>query len=320
MSPHFSWSLGNPHTGNWISWVLISLLLYIPFCEVIRRHQKQRMIRRYGPLETMTLDEAYAIKSWMSEHEFPKTFSAAIGIVFFKAEGIPSIAKLVAGAAQRSPSSSKGSSKPRPGASTTPGALLGRPGSTATRTAIDRVNYIHSLYRPSGKMSDADLLYVLSLFALEPLRCIQRFEWRGPTPEERCALATLLKALGEELQIPFDRLPSCEAGFRDALHWLEELEAWGVEYGRRNREVSPESVFLAQKQFEAWLGNVPSPLKGVARGLLAALFEPGVRRAMGIKNPSRISVVIVETIVCVRRFVRGYFCSPVALVKGYTHG
>ncbi|KAI0103815.1 hypothetical protein GGR51DRAFT_523464 [Nemania sp. FL0031] len=319
MSSYLTWGFESRHIHTWLSWTLVLLFAYFPLCAVIRKHQRQRITRGHGPLQTMTLDEAYAIKSWMAEHEFPKTFSAAVGIVFFKAEGIPSIAKLVARAAQRS-SSSKGPPKPKPGPSATPAALLGRPGAPERQAAIDRVNYIHSLYQPSGKMSDPDLLYVLSLFALEPLRCIQRFEWRGPTAEERCALATLWRVLGEELRIPFDGLPSCETGFRDALHWLDELEVWGLEYERRNRERSPESVFLAQMKFGAWLGNVPGPCKGVVRGLLAALFEPGFRTAMGIETPSKTHVVITETIVYVRKLVRGYFCSPVALVKGYKYG
>ncbi len=162
-----------------------------------------------------------------------------------------------------------------------PADLLGRPGAAETMAAIDRVNYIHSLYRPAGKMSDDDLLYVLSLFALEPIRWIDRFEWRRLTAEERCALATLWKALGEQLRIPFEKLPSCREGFRDALHWLAELADWGRQYEQRNREKSPESVFLAQKQLDAWLGGVPECLRRRARGLVAALIEPGHRQAMG---------------------------------------
>lgn len=132
-------------------------------------------------------------------------------------------------------------------------------------------------------MSDDDLLYVLSLFALEPLRFIERWEWRPPTREERCALATLWRALGEDLEIPFDRLPSypTATGFRDALHWLAELEAWGREYEARNRRRSAESVRLGEMQLDAWVGGVPVCFKGIARGFVAALIEPGLRSAMG---------------------------------------
>ncbi|KAF2972112.1 hypothetical protein GQX73_g1417 [Xylaria multiplex] len=237
-----------------------------------------------------------------------------------EAEGVPSIAKLVARAAQRSSSSNRGPArKPKAGLSVAPADLLGRPGAPKTRAAIDRVNYIHSLYRPSGKMSDDDLLYVLSLFALETIRWIDRFEWRCLTAEERCALATLWQALGEELRIPFEKLPSFQDGFRDPLHWLAELEDWGRQYEKNNREKSPESVFLAQKQLDAWLGRVPGCLKHLTRGLLAVLIEPGLRQAMGIETPPPTAVFLVETIIRARKFIRRHFYSPLELVLGYKH-
>ncbi|KAI0876638.1 hypothetical protein GGS24DRAFT_488445 [Hypoxylon argillaceum] len=322
MSSYLNCGLESPHAGSWGPWILGSVLVYIPFCTAIRRHQRQRATRRHGALENMTLDEAYAIKSWMAEHEFPRTFSAALDGVFFKAEAIPSIAKLVFRAAQRS------SSKPQssPSTSTSPAALLGPPSAPETLAAIARVNRIHALYRPAGTMSDTDLLYVLSLFALEPLRYIQRFEPRAPTREQRCALATMWRAVGEALRVPFDPLllkshgGGEEEGFRDALHWLDELERWGAEYEMSRREKSVEGVRLARMKFEKALGGVPWFCKGAARGMLAALYDEGFRGVMGIEPPSRTAVVIIETVVCVRKFLRGYFCSPVALVKGYRRG
>ncbi|KAI0183020.1 hypothetical protein EV127DRAFT_448261 [Xylaria flabelliformis] len=201
--------------------------------------------------------------------------------------------------------------------SVTPLDLLGRPGAPATIAAIDRVNRIHALYRPSGIMSDTDLLYVLSLFALEPERWVERFEWRDLTTQERCALAILWKALGEDLRIPFDPLPSSSGneGFRDALHWLRELEEWARDYEAKNRNKSPESVFLGEKQLDSRTRNIPKSLRRVARGFAAALIEPGLRQAMGIETPPAATILIVESIVRVRKFVRGYFCSPMVLVR-----
>ncbi|KAI0455280.1 hypothetical protein F5B21DRAFT_514165 [Xylaria acuta] len=321
MSSYLNWSvwgLESPHSRGWFFWTVASLLVYVPFCAVVRRHQLRRMARRHGSLANMTLEEAYAIKCRLAEHEFPMVFSAAMNSVFFKAESIPSIAKLISRAVQRSSSSTAPRGKSPSGPSVTPLDLLGRPGTPATVAAIARVNRIHALYRPSGTMSDADLLYVLSLFALEPGRWVGRFEWRGLTTRERCALATLWKALGEDLRIPSDALPSSgKGGFRDALHWLAELEDWARHYEAGNRAKSPESVFLAERQLDAWTSKVPARLRRVVRGSVAALIEPGLRQAMGIEAPPAASIFIIESIVYVRKFVRGYFCSPVLLVKGY---
>ncbi|KAK5635949.1 hypothetical protein RRF57_011661 [Xylaria bambusicola] len=298
MSSNHGWS---PLTSGGLFWLIIPLLLSILCYIVAWRTQRKR-----GPEEasdhinnlgSMTLEEAYLIKARIAELEFPLIFSAATNAVFFKAEAIPSIAKLVSRAAQRS--------TPRNGPGATPLDLLGRPGAPATKAAIDRVNYIHGFYRPSSKMSDDDLLYVLSLFALEPIRCIDRFEWRRLTALERRALATLWKALGEALRIPFDRLPSDEEGFDDdALKWLSELEVWGREYEERHREKTPESVFLGEKQLDAWVRGVPRFLRRWARGCVAVLIEPGLRQAMGIETPSTLAIVLVQTVVSVRKFIR----------------
>ncbi|KAI0554306.1 hypothetical protein F4679DRAFT_353116 [Xylaria curta] len=317
------WGPESGYSRSWLFWTVASLLVYVPLCAIIRRRQMQRMARRHSSPENMTLEEAYAIKCRLAEHEFPMVFSAAINSVFFKAESIPTIAKLISRAVKRSSSSSSSSSssksKPR-GPSVSPLDLLNRPGSPSTIAAVNRVNQIHSLYRPSGAMSDVDLLYVLSLFALEPERWISRFEWRSLTTYERCALATLWRALGEDLCVPFDALlPSGKTGFRDALHWLRELEEWAREYEVKNREKSPDSVFLGEMQLNVKTEKVPKFLRSVARGFVAALIEPGLRRAMGIETPPATTIFIVETIVRARKFVRGYFCSPVMLVRDMFH-
>ncbi|TGJ82277.1 hypothetical protein E0Z10_g6492 [Xylaria hypoxylon] len=95
--------------------------------------------------------------------------------------------------------------KPKPTRSgVAPADLLGRPTAPATRAAIARVSRIHGRYRPQGTMSDEDLLYVLSLFAVEPTRWVERFEWRAMDARERGALAVLWRWVGGELGIPVE--------------------------------------------------------------------------------------------------------------------
>lgn len=134
-------------------------------------------------------------------------------------------------------------------------------------------------------MSDDDLLYVLYLFATEPLRWIARLEWRSPSLAERAALATLWRDVGRELRIPFVRLNSCSSsdgdGDGDALLWMRELEGWAREYEARNRMRSVESEGLARMQVEKRVGGVPWGARGFARGLVAAFVEDEARSAMG---------------------------------------
>ena len=70
-----------------------------------------------------------------------------------------------------------------------------------------------------GKIKDEDMLYTLSLFALEPIRWSRRFEWRVMSDLEVCAQGTLMKALGDAMDISYDPLPGCDEGWRDGIHW-----------------------------------------------------------------------------------------------------
>jgi hypothetical protein len=47
---------------------------------------------------------------------------------------------------------------------------------------------ISSLYQKKNLISNDDMLYTLSLFVLEPVRWVKRYEWREMTEMEICAL------------------------------------------------------------------------------------------------------------------------------------
>lgn len=86
MLPPLCWSsrdFGYPEIFSWPSCIAALFLFYIPFCAVIRRHQRWILARRHGAIEKMTLEEAYAIKSRMAD-EFPVVFAAATNSVFVK--------------------------------------------------------------------------------------------------------------------------------------------------------------------------------------------------------------------------------------------
>jgi hypothetical protein len=86
------------------------------------------------------------------------------------------------------------------------------------------MNWLHDRYRKSGKIKDDDMLYTLSLFALEPMRWTKNLEWRDLSDIERCALAVYRKNVGEVMSIPYDALPSSKTGWQNGLEWLSELQ------------------------------------------------------------------------------------------------
>lgn len=161
---------------------------------------------------------------------------------------------------------------------------------------------MHRHYRRLGKISDSDLLYTLSLFALEPSRWVSRFEWRELTDLELCAVGTLWRNLGEALEVPFGELPSfaplsssvgdyVDDGAEkvkaketekeiDGLQWLEELRVWSQAYEEKHMVPADSNKRLADSTLRLILWKLPSSLHGIGKNILATLLEDKLREAM----------------------------------------
>lgn len=144
------------------------------------------------------------------------------------------------------------------------------------------MNFIHSAYQRAGKISNDDMLYTLSLFALEPVRWIGRYEWRPLTDLEKCALGTFWKAMGDAMDIRYDEsLKSAgEKGWTDGLHWLEEVEEWAEDYERRAMVPDVDNHRTAEQTTEILLWYVPSWAKGAGRKVVTVLMDDRLRTAM----------------------------------------
>ncbi|KAH9884261.1 hypothetical protein F4778DRAFT_568770 [Xylariomycetidae sp. FL2044] len=303
--------LGLMHSlSEWKAYIIFSLSLHVVLCSLTRHRQKLQAEKPCSfPLSRMTLYEAYAMKARMSDQEFSRTFSAATSYALFKSYGIPSIARVVRRAAQSAQAHKVANvDKREPDSGTVLSHLMGQPGSDTALAAIARVNYIHSLYRPSGKISDDDLLYTLSLFALEPIRWIERYEWRPPTTIERCAIATFWMALGQDLEIPYSKLRSYGTGWSDGLHWLDDLERWSMAYEDKNMRPSSDTVRMGAVVIERHMARVPAMLKAKLRELVPVILEPRLRNALDITDPSIIWVYLLDAMVMIRKFFIRHFC------------
>ena len=159
-------------------------------------------------------------------------------------------------------------------------AVLNRPTSDRAIAAIARINYLHGRHRKHGKITESDLLYTLSLFALEPSRWVAKFEWRDLTDMELCAIGTLWKSLGEAFDIPYTLLPSSQHGWANGLDWLGELREWSRAYQENNMVPAFSNKQLADSTFQILLWKLPGPLKGVGKKLAASILEDQLREAM----------------------------------------
>jgi hypothetical protein len=165
------------------------------------------------------------------------------------------------------------------------GALIGQfmafePSSERAQTAIARTKFLHVGYRSSGKILESDMLYTLSLFALEPIRFIDMFEWRSLSDLEQCAIGTYWKSLGDALEISFADLPSGPHSFRDGLHFLDELRAWSLKYEEDYMKPHPSNKEVADKTMDVVVYSMPRFLKSAGVNFASCVMDDRLRESM----------------------------------------
>ncbi|GMG45241.1 unnamed protein product [Aspergillus oryzae var. brunneus] len=174
------------------------LVACLRFQRLRRLHRQYRQYSTRQGMAYMTDHDAWAIQKQVLQLEFPTISLKALQFALFR---------LLLKTSQFSdPATSF-----KRYADT--GALIGQfmsfePTSDRALTAIARTKFLHTGYRTSGSILNSDMLYTLSLFATEPIRFTEMFEWRSMSELEKCAIGTYWKNLGEALEIDFAELPS----------------------------------------------------------------------------------------------------------------
>lgn len=230
----------------------------------------------------MTNEDAYKIQLELSEIEFPFTFEKSLQFALFRTYGIPSISKLLVKTSQFSEEST--ATKRYTDTVVLIAEFMGyHPTSARSIEAIGRMNYIHSQYQKSGQILDDDLLYTLALFAGEPVRWIDKYEWRKLEDFERCAIGTFWKAIGDAMCISYGNLRSgreAGEGWMDGLQWLDELDEWSAEYEKRFMVPDKNNHKTAEQTVAILLYSIPGFAKSEGRRIVSALMDDRLRTAM----------------------------------------
>ena len=157
---------------------------------------------------------------------------------------------------------------------------LNEPASERAIRAIARMNFLHAGYRKAGKITNDDMLYTLSLFALEPARWVKNYEWRNLTELELCACGTYWKSMGDAMDISYSELPSSTSGWKDGLQWLDEVEAWSLKYEEAYMVPAITNKQLADSHLEIICINVPARLLSPCKRVLSVILGERLRKAM----------------------------------------
>jgi hypothetical protein len=269
---------------SWWLYGVSCLAVYLWVVASLRFRRANATPKRYNmesreAYAKMTADDAQAILKDLTELEFPKIMGLSIIFALFRTYGIPSVSSLLVATGQLANAESASKRTADTGVLLLEFAL-NKPSAERTIKAISRMNYLHSRYQKSGKITNSDMLYTLSVFALEPVRWVRKYEWRAMTDIEICACGTFWKAMGDAMLISFDDLPSSPTGWTDGLHWLEEIETWSLKYEASNMVPAPTNKQLAESHLDVLFLNLPARLNLVGKKVVSLFLEGRLRAAM----------------------------------------
>ncbi|KAJ6120530.1 hypothetical protein N7523_004810 [Penicillium sp. IBT 18751x] len=296
-----STSLTEPLSGSksiltspsWLPYALAFLLGYPLLIRALRYQRVNSLPKKYNyptreSMAKMTDEEAFQIQKAVAQLEFPFIFIKSLQFALFRTYGIPTISALLTKTTQFSNPAT--SLKRYTDTSTLVQEMVGNsPTSSRAMTSFARTRYLHARYRASGQILEPDMLYTLALFALEPIRFIERFEWRPLSDLERCAIGQ---------------------GFRDGIQWLEEIERWSQEYERefmvpdvKNRNTADQTTAILVYMLPRWL--CPVGLQFVS-----LMMDERLRRAMMYDPPTAFFSALFASLLTVRKLFLRYLVPP----------
>ncbi|KAJ5018256.1 Mycophenolic acid synthesis protein B [Colletotrichum sp. SAR 10_99] len=290
---------------------VVSYLLLVRFLRYRRRDdlQKRFPYKTREEMASMSLSDAAAIIRELSEQEFPTIFYTSVSFALFKTYGIPTISKLLVATSQLSGDATASKRRTDTGVLMTE-IMMNKPECPRSIEAIARVNFLHDRWRKAGKISNDDLLYTLSLFALEPVRWTARYEWRDLTMLEKNAMAMFWRDLGKEMEISYDCLIPHMAEKNDPIAWLDALQVWSINYQEKYMVYAVPNEKLAHANVHLLLLDLPKWSHSFVFAQLRCLMETQLRHAMGYEDPSDFQFSVFNAIMNTRRWVLRHLCLP----------
>lgn len=293
---------------------LLPVILYPLICALLRNQRLRSTLKTYPytsrrSFSTMSTSDAFRIQQIIAELEFPFTYEKGLQFALFRTYGIPSISKLLV---QTSQLSNRATATKRYADTTV--LIIDftsyPPTSERAKEALARMNYIHGLYIKSGKISNDDLLYTLSLFTWEPVRWIARHEWRQLEDFEKCAFGTFWKGVGDAMGIDYGTLKSGSEGWTDGLQWMEELAEWAEEYEKVHMVSHLDNFKTAEATVAILLYAIPSWGKGFGKQLVTVLMDERLRKAIMYEKPPQWLTTLTHLILDLRKYTLRFFFLP----------
>ncbi|KAJ5852302.1 uncharacterized protein N7529_011687 [Penicillium soppii] len=296
-----------PYTaGLLLAWPVVTITLRF---QRLRKLHKQYDYPTRESMAKMTDEEAFQIQKQVAQLEFPFMFIKSLQFALFRTYGIPSISTLLAKTSQFS--NPETSLKRYSDTVALVQEMVGNnPASQRAYLGLARTRFLHSGYRASGKILDDDMLFTLALFALQPIRFINRLEWRNLSDLERCAIGTFWKSVGDALDISYDKLPSGKKGFTDGIQWLEEIDAWSEEYEAQCMVPDAKNRETADQTTAVLVYMLPKVLHPFGLQFVSYMMDVRLRKAMYYDPPTAFYKTVFSILLATRKLVLRYLTPP----------
>ncbi|TDZ18070.1 Mycophenolic acid synthesis protein B [Colletotrichum orbiculare MAFF 240422] len=299
--------------------IAMAVLGYMWLVRVLRYRRKEEIEAPFTaggrPLSSMTVAEAHVIMNQLQELEFPRAMSKARQIALLKvcgrgsrAGGIPTMSRLFAVTGQNN--------KRNAGRRAVDTEILLREFQCQPRDsdryamAVARINYLHDRYRRANKITDDDLLHTLGDGLVSILEVVDKDEWRKLTDVEKCAIGVFHQTVGEDMKISYEQLPSHQKGWRDGLHFAEELERWVLQYEEEVAKPSQPSRQYVSVYVDAAVASLPRFVGTALRKVLASDMNETMARSLGLETPGLVLRLVLTIVRNSRKVFLRYFSLP----------
>lgn len=133
------------------------------------------------------------------------------------------------------------------------------------KAALRSINRVHARYR----ISNDDMLYVLSTFVFEPVRWLDRFGWRRLSDHECLAAFHFYRAVGARM------------GIRGIPGGYTEFEEFNVDYERANFVYAATNEAIGRYTLELFCSWYPAFSRPLIRPALRSLMDQPLLDAFG---------------------------------------
>jgi hypothetical protein len=112
------------------------------------------------------------------------------------------------------------------------------------------------------------------------------------------------------MQIDYSPLPSGKTGFRDGLHFYDELETWKDAYEAERMVPHQKNHQTANETTKLLLLSLPAWAKGMGFNAVKAVMDPRLRKAMMYDEPPAMYPKLINGFLTLRKYVLRYLALP----------